>query len=323
MSINITGSYINIENLHVSILPSSPEISEISDARLTSTVVDGVTSVAIEFLGNRKSEQVLFHSKSPVQPEPTSYGSYLAKAASTGACIDVQPINGISKSRFLKNLFRNSHVQDLTNQLNFLKTKPVAGCRVFVLDVKDSKGRYENSGEIQQSEEEVIQFAKGPRPKEASPRQAVHDLLRNEHVEYVFLEGRLKNRVITHVATSEQADFLQNSARGREVMCMLCELIMNLFKKGYDVHAPIQNGTQEVFQDVLAPEDFVAPLQDEVGPALTSIPAKDIVLHTLYPEHYKELYGPDEQYFKAVSSMGYAKHEYDPTTGTTSIQIGN
>jgi hypothetical protein len=294
---------------------------KIKDAVILTNSDNKTHTIAIDFLTEveNKKERLILNSFLPEESDRLE-NNYLNCVQKTKICLDIQPINGVSKSRFIKNLFRQSHVNDLKSQISYLASKSLPNStKVFVLDVKDCRGLYENSEEISNSEKEVINFLKGDKPQEKSPRQEIHNLITTGDVEYVFLEGKLKNRVISMISTPQQAEFLQRSDRGKEILCMVCEIMMNLFKKGYDIQAPITSAENEVINYTFASEEFISPLKNEKHEYKQEL--EDISLITLYPKHYKSLYGKDEQYFKAISNTTRTTHEYDENTGTTAIYI--
>lgn len=312
---------VNIQTVNNFNFTNAAPKDEIKDAILSCSTHDKSHTIAVDFLlGEGRKERVIFTSLPTDASDPSPYGTYLSNVSASKICLDMQPINGVAKARFVKNLFRNSHVQDFNAQISFivdyLESKAT---KVFVLDIKDSKGLYEHEGEIEKSEKEVVDFALAPRPREKSPRQDIYDILKQQEISFVFLEGKLKNRVITRIVNKQQAAFLQKTPRGREILCMVCEMVMNLFKKGYDVAAPISEGEMDAHHYTLAAEEFVAPLA-QVN-VLAAQKVGDVSLVTLYPRHYKALYGPDEQYYKSVSAISDAKHTYDDSTGTTAITI--
>ncbi len=297
----------------------------LEDVAMSCAKDERIITLAVDFFRaeSRVRERTIFEAEPTTLTDPSYYGSYLCEAQESGACIDLQPINGIAHPRLLKKLFQKTHVTNFRAQLQYLAEKAEVvreGCRIFVLDVKDSKGLYLDKEEIIESEKAVVAFSREKRPKEKSPRQEIYDILQENQVHYVFLEGSLKNRIVTKIMTAEQADFLQKTPRGKEVLCMLCEVVMNLFKKGYDLRAPVAEGEGEAHMYTLAAEEYIAPL-NKAEPVLPPEGVHDISLLTLYPRFYQALYGKEEQYYRAISAIHNVMHNFDESTGTTAITI--
>lgn len=265
-----------------------------------------------------EKETISFYAKRIDHLEST-YGKYIKDVVNAHGCTDVQPINGVYQKRFLKNMFKAKHVTDLSEQLKYLKThEEEKFVKVFVLDIKDAKCHYDNIQEIKDAEKEVEDFFLGKEPKEKSPRKDIFKLMSANNINYFFCEGRLKHYLLKEVFTPEQASYFQETDEGKGIFCQITEIVLNIFKLGYEVNA-INN--DKLIN--LLPNDYLILFnnKEKLDIQKNPITMTPLTLFTLYPGHYKELYSIKEKYCESLTNAFKVEHNYDDATHTTAIKL--
>lgn len=231
-----------------------------------------------------------------------------SQRADEETCVDLLPINSRCQKKFLKNTFKNEDVKNLSNQLKLVNT--INHLAVFVLDVKDSRSRYENADEIRAAEDQTGNFFRGDTPKDKSARKDLHLLVHENRLAYFLREGSLKSTLIKKVFQKE-AEFLQADPFGKERLCQICEVLMNGLKRGRTIQVDSEGGLQ-----ILSFTDFIVPIHREDLSPPFGLSTK---LQTLYPAHYAETYGQNGEYYQTISQIFQTTHEVN--NGITSITI--
>ncbi len=269
---------------------------------------------------NFKEECILFTTNKPENIIGRTYAGYIKDSTSTGGCADVQPINGVYQKRFLKNMFKAKHVNDLNEQLNYIKPlEENKLTKVLVLDIKDGKCHYDNINEILEAEKEVENFFSGKEPKEKSPRKDMHKLICQNSINYFFCEGRFKHDIINTVLTKEQAEYFQSDDVARGIFCQIAEMLLNAFKMGYEIHCVSSDDKKTT----LCPEKYLILFnnKERLDVQKNPVTISNLTLFTLYPGHYRELYSIKEKYCESLSNTFKVEHKYDDATQTTAIKL--
>lgn len=275
-----------------------------------------IFSIKVYFSQNDFIE--FFSNKMDYSSNP-SYVNYINNLFSTGGCTDVQPINGVYQKRFIKNLFKNKSVSDLSDQLKYLKDhKENKFVKVFVLDIKDSNCSYNSIEDIKAAEKEVETFFLEKEPKEKSPRKDIYKMLKANDVNYFFCEGRLKADLISQVFSAEQSEFFQKTDEGKKMLCQISEIILDAFKVGYEINVTSNGNAHK-----LLPSNYLILFnnKEKLDVKKNNAIISPTTLFTLYPNHYKELYSIKEKYCESLSQVFRVDHNYDDETKTTSIGL--
>lgn len=257
-------------------------------------------------------------STSEISSAGTPFAHYFQELGTRPSllCSDVQPLNGSCKKnegRFLKDLIRKEHVEDLQTCLQSLSGSE--GVRVFVLDLKDTENSYRNRDQIARNEVNVSTFLMAVEPKEVSPRKTFHQLIHTNQVDFFLREGLLKTDILAQLSP-EFSGYFTEDPEGGQKLCQLCEIIMNLFKQGYQV-----SGLGSEFH----PQHYF--LQTRRWEVLSELECSavdhthNVALETVYPRHYENLYSERELYFQAISQVWDATHSCDSNTHVTRISI--
>lgn len=236
-------------------------------------------------------------------------------SGSTAGVVDVYPLNGTSRrGKFnAADYLRPKHRTEIQQQLECLGGFENY-TRCMVIDFKDRQTVYVNGEEIQATEQAFVNFFRGPRPS-STTQMVIYDLIRNNRIDYFINEGSLKAHLIAQSTFNDmQAAFFQKTEEGGEMLCQVCEVIMNGFKQGYEVTV---NG--QMFRS----EDYITSVStwSDRGEMLGEMYGEVIPLHlaTLYPSNYKETYGQASHYYQLISNVFNTNHREE--NGTTIITI--
>lgn len=294
-------------------------------AQLSLSRVEDVSCLSISFFSSQCEEV------------PNSVDFYLRQLASTSESnvksifqelfihggfrvADVYPLNGRIKRRGFKitNFIRPVHQEEIQQQIEILDEmdSEKKWVRCLVIDFKDALGGYNHLDQIVAAEKNFAAFFKGssPDPKKKEVQSWIYRLIRSNRINFFINEGSLKADLIGKVFTSEQAIFLQKPTKGPELLCQLCEVIMNGFKQGCEV---------VVNEQRFNPNDYITAINEEVIEGIDSaeirlpfVPS----LVTFYPYHYRRLYSDGSEYFSLLTNIFRTTHSYEKETTIITIE---
>lgn len=229
--------------------------------------------------------------------------------------VDLWPLNGSCNSRenrFINNLFKSTELANLTTQIALANTKThdVPHVRLFVLDLKNSEGTYMDFEKIARFEKYIAELI-------ASNQHQVSNLLLKNGIQFMLCEGSLKAVIIKNLCSSAVRYFHEKKGAGPRLLCILCEIIMNHFKRGNIVE--IHHEGRIIAQ--LHPHNFFMRLTKNHD--LSAYPLsiimeyfKKISLQTYYSAYYRELYGKESVYLQLVSGSHHIEHTLDQSQNT-------
>jgi hypothetical protein len=170
---------------------------------------------------------------------------------------------------------------------------------------------------IRKTESEFSAFFQGKAPCTAETQKSIYRLIHDNQISFFINEGSLKAKLIRKAFSPEQRTFLQDTTQGQgpALLCQLCEIIMNTFKKGCNVN---------VNRHTFRPEKYITPISEHLIKRLDSTRrgfpfVRDLI--TYYPHHYREMYSDSGEYFQLITKLFEARHGYDDITEITTITI--
>ncbi len=252
------------------------------------------------------SLRVDFH---PVENVAPAYPFYAyAQLASQKVVIDLWPVNGKSTMP-VDELFSKKVLRELGSQAGTASTICENQLCLFVLDLKDEASRYRNRSAISSAESRIRDLLLTQKPQ-----RAINNRIKLHNLRFFLREGLLKATLIQEVLTSEQVTLFDSPGQvnkpGRDAFCMLCEILMNGFKSGYEIH--ITNGIKAYN---LQPYDFFEYACPSNDAGLLPPPNFKklclLRLYTLYSPAYKETYALTSTYYQALRQFFKTKHLLD------------
>jgi hypothetical protein len=232
--------------------------------------------------------------------------------------IDVYPLNGTVKSRKFKitDFVRPNHRAEIKQHIEILNeiSSHERHARCLVIDFKDCNKRYDLLAEIGAAENEFATFFKGDGSNKKDIQAEIYNLFKSCKIDFFINEGSLKANLLKKAFSPEQSDFFQKDEKGSQILCQLCEVIMNGFKQGCGV---VVNGIQ------LNPDEYISFVnnfleKEEEGRKEVKLPP--IRLLTLYPNCYKETYSHKSTYFELITSIFRTSHENKNNTTIITIE---
>lgn len=215
---------------------------------------------------------------------------------------DLYPLNGTVKGRKFKitDFVRPTHRKEIAEHVEILdeidREKEHARC--LVIDFKDKAQRYDCLQDISLAESDFAAFFRGDGSDKKNIQAEIYNLFKKCKVDFFINEGSLKANLLKKAFSSEQSDFFQNSEKGSQLLCQLCELIMNGFKQGCEV---VVNGCQFNPNDYIAfVNGFAGGKKDGSGEEVKLPPIR---LITLYPKCYKETYSIKSIYYQLITNI--------------------
>ena len=143
--------------------------------------------------------------------------------------VDIWPVNGTwnsRQSRFIANLFKTEIQEELCVQASLVsKLAHLPHVRLFVLDLKDGEGHYQNSEKIALAESRVVDLIR-------MQEHPVAKLLNQNRVLYLVREGFLKTLVLRALSERTVAYLEDKRGPGPQLLCIVCEFLINGFKEG-------------------------------------------------------------------------------------------
>ncbi len=266
----------------------------------------------------KETYQFIFKPIETVTEEDGDFYRYVQAITNTNATtiVDVLPVNGIFQkrlSRFFEHLFNEESLKELEKEVQLSGSLcKHNNLKVFVLDLKDSQGKYVNIDTIRQAEDAIRDLL-----HTGSHPAAV--LIRKLGVQFFLREGLLKALVLRSLSSVLQ-DYCYTS-EGRAFLCILCEIIMNGFKRGYAVALIKHSSTSESYFD---PSHFLVSTMPPNQKARLPSSVKPIwlvTLQTYYPAYYKDMYGVNSLYYQVLIRLNHLHHQFDNATGCTVITL--
>lgn len=236
-----------------------------------------------------------------------------AESAVGSKVIDLWPLNGKCVPD-LWSLFSDAALRKLWTQAQVADKIGGTQLRIFVLDLKDSQGTYRNAQEISIAEMDIRDLL-----LLRNPRRTVHNRFERTRVQFFLREGLLKatlREILSEELRTLFDSYGSENRPGRDAFCMLCEHIMNGFKKGYAIHIQCHVLHPDEFFEYAAPP--ACKDDPRAGRSLENL--QRVTLHTLYSACYVETYGPMQEYYLALARFFKTRHELD-TNGITHIVI--
>ena len=233
--------------------------------------------------------------------------------------VDLWPVNGTwnsRQSRFITNLFKTEIQKELCTQASLAsKMAHPPHIRLFVLDLKDGEGHYKNGQKIALAESRVVDLIR-------MQEHPVAKLLNQNRVLYLVREGFLKALVLRALSENTVAYLEDKKGPGPQLLCILCEFLINGFKRGYGV--VIEHNNRILAQ--LHPRDFFRELfssSKEVNASPAELAQRLLVLQlqTYYSPYYSQLYGKDSLYYQLISQLYKTEHVVDQATSSTIITL--
>lgn len=228
---------------------------------------------------------------------------------------DVYPLNGTAKrgtfsiTDFVRPIHRKEiqqHVEKLKDAHDYV--------RLMVIDFKDSSIAYVNRDEILKTEEAFAKFLReaAPTGKNADTQAKIHKLIRENGIDFIINEGKLKADLLIHTFTDPaQKAFIQNKDNS-QLFCQLCEVMMNGFKKGEEI---VVNGIH------YHPNDYITVLNAPSFIYNGQNPPDNQLLQTYYPGNYKDTYSKDGLYYSLINKISKVGYHYDNIEKITTITI--
>ena len=265
-------------------------------------------------LGNLIADFCPADSVSPERP----FYAYVQSVAGK-AVVDLWPVNGNCLMP-IKQLFSRNILKELSEQAKVADTIHDEQLRIFVLDLKDIKVGYKDRNSIRCAENSIRDLLLA-----TSPKRAIHNRLKENKVRFFLREGLLKATLISEVLTLELSKLFDSrgpkNKLGRDAFCMLCEILMNGFKGGYEVR--IQSDTKAY---TLHPEEFfeyAVPASNAIDMSLIDLKClHGLKLHTLYSAGYDETYGTTNAYYKALAKFFKTEHRREGNITYISVEKG-
>ncbi len=190
---------------------------------------------------------------------------YSLKPLGDHVAIDLYPLNGTSVKKFqLKHFLRPKHREEIARHLEHVTAHidpHHQHLRIIVIDFKDLELDYKDRATIRKTEIAFLEKIQFP------------------EIDYYLLEGSLKADLLLK---SVEVQRLYLAEAGGQKLCQLCEVIMNLFKRGLDV--TIQG-------EIYKPADYVHGAFKAGGR-----------LVTLYSEHYSTTYSANSLYYECMKN---------------------
>lgn len=301
---------------------ASDSSGTVSDVRLTLGRQEDVNILSISFfyeLGkNWKPVDFL------LRPLPTIPALHLQTllckkvAEKKFTVIDLYPLNGTVKGRKFKitDFVRPIHRKEIEQHIEILDEIDCekGGIRCLVIDFKDKTKRYDCLEDISSAENDFAAFFRGDGSDKTSIQADIYNLFNRCKVNFFINEGSLKANLLKKAFSPEQSNFFQDSEKGSQLLCQLCEVIMNGFKQGCEV---VVNGCQFNPNDYISFINNVVEKKEDKSCEGEKLPA--IGLITLYPNCYKETYSIKSAYYQLITNISRTIHE--DKNGTTIIAI--
>lgn len=232
--------------------------------------------------------------------------------------IDLYPLNGIVKKKFIISKFvKEEHRKEIKKHIEILDEidPEKEHVRCIVIDFKDRAERYNCLEEISRAENNFAAFFRGDCPGKYKIQADIYNLFKECKVDFFINEGSLKADLLKKAFSPEQSDFFQNSKNGSQLLCQLCEVIMNGFKHGCEV---VVNGCQFNPNDYISfINSFVEKKEGENCEDGKLPPAR---LITLYPPYYKDIYSIKSAYYQLITNVFRLTHEDKNNTTIISIE---
>jgi hypothetical protein len=300
--------------------------SSIIEARLNLCQTDESTNcLSISFFSHLEEgdaeDPVRFYLEPLIEHAGSSSSSSSQDLHDSLTIADVYPLNGVSKNRKFKitDFVQPKHRMEISQSIELVNQQDPEKqwVRCLVIDFKDVSGCYDDLDKIRQTEREFSAFFQGDVPGGAETQKSIYRLIHDNQISFFINEGSLKAKLIRKAFSPEQRTFLQDTTPGQgpALLCQLCEIIMNTFKKGCKVTV---NGR------TFRPEKYITPISEHLIKRLDSTErgfpfVRDLV--TYYPHHYREMYSDSGEYFQLITKLFEANHGYDDVTQTTAISI--
>jgi len=232
---------------------------------------------------------------------------------------DIYPLNGTVKGRKFKitDFVRPIHRKEIEQHVQILDEidckKEHARC--LVIDFKDKTKRYDCLEDISVAENDFAAFFRGDGSDKKNIQADIYNLFKKCKIDFFINEGSLKANLLKKAFSSEQSDFFQNNENGSQLLCQLCEVIMNGFKQGCET---VVNGCQFNPNDYISfVKDFVEEKEDE---DCKEVKLPLIRLLTLYPNCYKETYSLKSAYYQLITNIFRTNHEDKNNTTIITIE---
>ena len=299
-----------------------PQAAPIKEARLALERIDQtIHCLSIAFFSSNK-EDALETVKFYIRPVSRVSGSHLTALAreilssEEHGVADVFPLNGTVKNRNFKitDFLKESHRAEIVRHIDILNRcdSECRYARCLVTDFKDTKGRYENCLEISNTEKTFADFFRRAPSTNAKVQVEIQRLFKDNRINFFIHEGSLKADLIRKAFNSRQSSFFQGTSEGSEVLCQLCEVLMNGFKQG------CETTVKEEVQ--FLPNDYLEALQIPpgcVGKEIPRFPSAKLI--TFYPSHYVDVYSDRSKYFQLITKTFFANHYYERETTIITI----
>lgn len=224
---------------------------------------------------------------------------------------DVYPLNGSVCSRFkITHYMQRDARGELQRNIEVLNQRDPEQkyARCMVIDFKDKAKEYGCRRDIQTAEDQFANFF-GEEPPEWETQTSIYNLVKQNRIEFVINEGRLKADLISRVFNDQQRHYLQRDAEGAKLLCLFCEVIMNGFKLGCET---IQNDHH------FLPAEYINRISGERE--YNDVEDRQPRLMTLYSPHYKDKYSRESEYYTLIEQNFNSRHECD-ASDTTIITI--
>lgn len=232
--------------------------------------------------------------------------------------VDVYPLNGTAKNRKfnITDYVRKQHRLEMQGILKIADDKFLEQAYPYCLvaDFKDSSIRYENREQIASIERQFSNFFRQNRPVQGGTTAEIYDLVKRSKIALFINEGTLKADLIRHVFSKIESEYLHGTDTGSPVLCQLCEIIMNGFKKGWEV---------EVEGRTFKPDNYITVIDDEWLETVDSNASsrrRPFRLITFYPAHYQELYSEQSTYYQLVSQAYKVNHHVTDNTTILTLE---
>lgn len=233
---------------------------------------------------------------------------------------DVYPLNGTVKDRKFKitDYVRPIHRKEIQQQLHIInEVDPLKSyLRCLVIDFKDMHQRYDSLHEISCAEQAFVNFFRIAESEKNETQALVHRLIKEGNISFFINEGSLKANLLKKALTAEQGEYFQKHEEGSQLLCQLCEIIMNGFKQSCDV---VVNGMTFNSADYIATINNLAEVR--LGRVLEESKMPPFIkLITLYPSNYKETYSINSAYYQLITKIYRTFHEDKNDTTVISIE---
>lgn len=233
---------------------------------------------------------------------------------------DVYPLNGTVKDRNFKitDYVRPIHRTEIQQQLHIInEVDPFKNSlRCLVIDFKDIQKRYDSLHEISSAEQAFVNFFRIAESDKNETQALIHRLIREGNISFFINEGSLKANLLKRAFAEEQGDYFQKHEKGSQLLCQLCEIIMNGFKQSCEV---IVNGMTFHSADYIATINNFAEVRHGEVLDESKMPSF-IKLMTLYPNNYKETYSINSAYYQLITNIYRTSHEDKNDTTVITIE---